>query len=104
MKMPGFTAESSTWSGAPFRAHWLFSPDLGLGVIPADSQTCNCNCGGGSGGGGTTNNPPPTGTCACSSFLGAGCSVTGNSCLPGFVPQCNCGFLGNSCNCVPGSS
>ena len=97
-RLPGFTAESSVVSASPFRARDSYSPDAQHGVVFADS-TVNCNCGGGTGSTGTGGGNP--GVCQCSSFLGAGCSVSGNSCNPGFVPQCNCGVLGNSCQCVP---
>jgi|SRR5579863_693798 len=99
MRLPGFNAGTSLGKASNFvvaaaPSHW------GAGVVPADSQTCNCNCAGGAGGS-TTDGPPPPGICACSSILGIGCSTSSNSCNPGYVPQCNCGVIGNSCQCVP---
>ena len=102
-RLPGFTAEFSTWSTGPYLASGAPARKPAAGVVAADSQTCNCNCGGGAGSGGTGGQTNP-GVCACSSLLGAACSTTSNSCNPGFVPACNCGVLGNSCQCVPGGS
>lgn len=91
--LPGFTAGSALESASAFSASnapgWS-----SRGVEP--SQTQNCNCGGSQG----NPPPPPPGACQCSSIAGVGCSVTGNSCNPGFVPNCSCGLLGNSCQCV----
>ena len=107
MSLPWFTAEaslSSVFAPSPFLTRESSSPDSRTGVVfAADSQTCNCNCGGGSGGTGT-GGPPPPGVCSCSSVLGIGCSVSSNSCNPGFVPRCDCGLIGNSCQCVPGGA
>ncbi len=112
-RLPGFSAESSIASASSFRARNSASPYPGAGVVSAGSDvTCNCGCpcggttggtggtGGGGGGGGTGNQP---GVCQCSSVLGIGCSVSANNCNPGFVPVCNCGVFGNSCQCVPGT-
>jgi len=108
IRLPGFTAESSVLSASPFRARNSFSPNLGAGVESAGSDvTCNCGCpcGGTTGGtgGGTPPPPPNPGVCNCSSVLGIGCSVSANHCNPGFVPQCDCGAFGNSCQCVAGT-
>ena len=99
VRLPGFTAQSSVVSASPLRARNSSSRNLGVRVVSPAQTTQNCNCSGGGGSTGTGGGNP--GVCNCSSVLGAGCSVTGNSCNPGFVPQCNCGFLGNSCQCVP---
>jgi hypothetical protein len=47
--------------------------------------------------------PASPGHCECSSFLGTGCSTTKNACNEGYVASCDCGFFGNSCQCVPGN-
>ena len=108
IRLPGFTAESSVVSGSSFYARHSFSLNLGGGVESAGSDvTCNCGCPCAGSTGGTGGGPPPPppnpGVCNCSSVLGIGCSVSGNNCNPGFVPQCNCGVIGNSCQCVPGT-
>jgi hypothetical protein len=108
VRLPGFSAESSMVNASVFSTHDSFWPLSGAGVVSAGSDvTCNCGCpcsgttggGGGTGGGGTSN----PGVCQCSSVLGIGCSVSANNCNPGFVPTCNCGVFGNSCQCVPGT-
>jgi hypothetical protein len=92
MTIPGFTAASCVASATAFPASNSDSSVFRAGVVPSQTQNCNC-------GGGTTQQQPP-GSCQCSSIAGIGCSVTGNSCNPGFVPNCSCGLLGNSCQCV----
>jgi hypothetical protein len=107
VRLPGFTAESSVMIAGPLGAYDSLWSVSGTGVVSAGSDvTCNCGCpcsgstGGGGGGGGSSN----PGVCQCSSVLGIGCSVSSNSCNPGFVPSCNCGVTGNSCQCVPGGT
>ena len=104
-RLPGFTAESSMVSARPFRGRSSSSPKLSAGVESAGSDvTCNCGCpcGGSTGGTGTTGSGGgPPGDCQCSSVLGIGCSTSANNCNPGFVPKCDCGLIGNSCQCVP---
>lgn len=111
VRLPGFTAESSVMSASPFGARDSLWPFLGAGVVSAGSDvTCNCGCpcsgttggGGGTGGTGGTGGGPP-GVCQCTSVVGFGCSVSANNCNPGFVPTCNCGIFGNSCQCVSGT-
>jgi hypothetical protein len=119
MSLPSRTAEASLYKTS--NHYGIFSTDLtgpdtagttwpysGARVVPAGDVTvfgCPCSTGstgttgGGTTSGGTTSGPP--GVCQCSSVLGIGCSVSSNSCNPGFVPQCNCGVTGNSCQCVP---
>lgn len=109
MRLPGFTAELSAAGLGVFLPGRFFSPGLAAEVVSAGSDvTCNCGCpcGGTSGGGGTGTGGGPgsgSGTCQCSSVLGIGCSVSSNNCNPGFTPVCNCGVVGNSCQCVPGT-
>jgi hypothetical protein len=106
IRLPGFTAESSMVSASLFSAHDSLWPLSGAGVVSAGSDvTCNCGCPCSGSTGGTTGPPPPPppGVCQCSSVLGIGCSVSANNCNPGFVPTCNCGVFGNSCQCVPGT-
>jgi len=106
MRLPGFNAETSLGKASNLiAAAAREQPNLGVGVLSAGSDTFNCNCGsGGSGGtGGSGNPPPPPGVCNCSSVLGVGCSVSANHCNTGFVPRCDCGVFGNSCQCVPGN-
>jgi hypothetical protein len=101
MRLPGFNAEASVETAINvIVAAMRGQPNLRGRVVSAGTETVNCNCGGGGTGSGTGGGGVP-GVCACSSILGAGCSTTGNQCNPGFVPQCSCGFLGNSCQCVP---
>lgn len=103
IRLPGFSAESSMANASPFRARNSSWPNLGAGVVSAGSDvTCNCGCPCG-GTGSTGGTPTGAGTCQCSSILGAGCSVSGNNCNPGYTPVCNCGVLGNSCQCVAGT-
>ncbi len=109
-RLPGFTAEWSAVNASLFLVRDSSSPYLGAGVVSAGSDvTCNCGCpcagatGGGGGTGGTGGGGGSPGVCQCSSVLGIGCSVSANNCNPGFVPVCNCGVIGNSCQCVPGT-
>lgn len=110
MRLPGFNSETSLQKASRFIVKTRGQSDLRAGVVSAGSEICNCNCAGGSGstgGSGTTTTGGglgPPGICSCSSVLGIGCSTSSNSCNPGFVPQCNCGVFGNSCQCVPGGS
>jgi hypothetical protein len=103
IRLPGFTAGLSLMKAGDFGALFSRSGALGAGVIlPSGSVNCNCGCPCPGGSGGTTGGGTP-GVCQCSSIAGVGCSTTSNSCNPGFVPQCSCGVLGNSCQCVPSS-
>ena len=98
MRLPGFSAEASVETAINVIVAALRGqPNLRGRVVSAGTETVNCNCGGG----GTNPNQGPPGVCACSSIAGVGCSNTGNQCNPGFTPQCSCGLLGNSCQCVP---
>jgi hypothetical protein len=100
IRLPGFTAESSLMRSNAFRSCHSPSHTLGAAVVPSQSLNCNCGGSGGSTGTGTGTGTGSPGMCQCSSVLGIGCTATVNSCNPGFVPQCNCGLLGNSCQCV----
>jgi hypothetical protein len=106
MRLPGFCAETSAGNGHQlYRKSGARTAQPETGVVFAGSDICNCNCGGASGTSpGSTTTAGPPGICSCSSVLGIGCSTSSNSCNPGFVPQCNCGVFGNSCQCVPGGS
>jgi hypothetical protein len=103
IRLPGFTAESSLMRSNAFRACSTPSRAFGAGIVPSQSLTCNCGGSGGSTGTSSTGTGSP-GQCNCSSVLGVGCTNTFNGCNPGFGPQCSCGLLGNSCNCVPTSN
>lgn len=109
IRLPGFTADAAIVIGSLRYARTF--PTLGAetGVVAAGSEICNCNCAGGqpSSGTSTTSTSGTSGSpgvCSCSSFLGFGCSTSSNSCNPGYVPVCNCGVIGNSCQCVPGGT
>lgn len=83
-RFPGFSAEASltsTGSARPFKARTSRSANLGARVVAADDP----------------------GHCECSSILGIGCSNSADHCNEGYVPACNCGLFGNSCQCVSGT-
>jgi hypothetical protein len=106
IRLPGFTADASVVVGRLMYARTFSTFDSDAKVMPAGSEICNCNCAGGqpSSGSAAAGTAGPPGVCSCSSVAGLFCSISSNSCNPGFVPQCNCGVIGNSCACVPGAT